>query len=240
VPPKRRPAVKRRNRGLWIALALGGVLAAALVVASVAFRDTGGQAESATTASVADLAGIRQRGTVLGDPSAPATLIEYADLSCPFCARYSTAVFPSLVDRYVKSGKLKFEFRGLAFIRPVDNSERALRYALAAGKQDKLWDFVERVYATQGEEGTEWFTPESGRSLARVIPGLDADELTADAGTSDVSAEIARAATQAERASVSGTPTFFLQQGSEPAHPVVVSELTPAAFIAAIDDALAE
>jgi protein-disulfide isomerase len=239
VPPTRRPAVKRRNRGLWIALALGGVLAAALVVASAAFRDTGGQAESATTASVVDLGGIRQRGTMLGSPEASATLIEYADLSCPFCARYSTTVFPTLVDRYVRSGRLKFEFRGLAFLQPVGNSERALRYTLAAGAQNRLWDYVERVYASQGGEGTEWFTDDFARTVAQQIPGLDPQMLARDAEGSVVDGQIARSAEQARRAHVSGTPTFFLQKGSEPAYPIVVSELTPEAFTAAIEDALA-
>jgi protein-disulfide isomerase len=239
VPPTRRPAGKRRNRGLWIALGLGGVLAAALVVASAAFRDTSGQAGSATTASVPDLDGIRQRGTVLGDPSAPATLIEYADLSCPFCAHYSTAVFPTLVDRYVRSGRLKFEFRGLAFLQPVDNSDRALRYALAAGAQHRLWNYVERVYATQGEEGTEWFTDAFARTIAEQIPGLDARMLARDAEGSVVAGQVARSSEQAGQAHVSGTPTFFLQKDSEPASPIVVSELTPEAFTAALEDALA-
>jgi protein-disulfide isomerase len=215
------------------------VLAATLVVASVAFRDTGGQAASATTASLGNLDGISQRRSVLGNPAAPATLIEYADLSCPFCARYTTSVFPTLVDRYVRSGRLKFEFRGLAFLQPVDNSERALRYALAAGAQNKLWDYVERVYANQGEEGTEWFTAAFARTVTEQIPGLDAGKLARDAEGSLVARQIARSATEARRAHVAGTPTFFLQKGSEPAYPIVVSELTPDAFTAALEDALA-
>ena len=240
MPPKRRQPVRSRNRSLWIALALGAALAAALVIASVALRGgSDGEVQPASTVAGIDLAGVPQQGNVLGNPAAPATLTEYADLSCPFCARYSTTVLPALVDRYVRSGRVKFEFRGLAFIRPVDNSERALRYVLAAGKQDKLWDYLERVYANQGAEGTEWFTDDFARSIATQVPGLDPDRLATDAESPAVAREIVQFDQQASAAHVTGTPTFFLRRGSEPALPIVVSELSPDAFTTAIDETLA-
>jgi protein-disulfide isomerase len=215
------------------------VLAAGLVTASVVQQVGGSNGEEpSVTAPVSDLGGIPQEGTVLGDPKATVTMIEYADLACPFCAQYSTDVFPALVDRYVRPGTLKMEFRGLAFLQPVENSERALRYSLAAGEQSRLWDYVERVYANQGEEGTEWFTESFGRAVAEQIPGLDVDRLVREAGSDNVMSEMAESADQGQASNVSGTPTFFLKIGSNPPDPIVVQELTPEAFSEAIDDAL--
>src|ERR1700754_2022532 len=51
--------------------------------------------------------GIPQDGIHLGDPKAPATLIEIADLQCPFCAQYSTTAMPTVVKDYVRPGKVR-------------------------------------------------------------------------------------------------------------------------------------
>ena len=68
-------------------------------------------------------------GTAIGSPDAPVTLVEFADLQCPFCAQWATDAFPDLVEEYVRPGRLRIEFRGLAFIGP--DSEKALRAALS-------------------------------------------------------------------------------------------------------------
>ena len=73
------------------------------------------------------LDGIPQDGIALGEPDAPVTLVEYADLQCPFCAEWALQTFPELVADYVRDGRLRIEFRGLTFIGP--ESEDALRAA---------------------------------------------------------------------------------------------------------------
>jgi protein-disulfide isomerase len=70
-----------------------------------------GQKESAEM-----LAGIPQSGIHLGSPSAPVRLVEFADLQCPFCREYTLQTLPQLVQDYVRSGKVRMEFRDLAFL----------------------------------------------------------------------------------------------------------------------------
>ena len=55
-------------------------------------------------------AGIEQQGAALGSPNAPVTLVEYADLQCPFCAQWARDTLPTLVEDYVKGGKLRIVF----------------------------------------------------------------------------------------------------------------------------------
>ena len=64
---------------------------------------------------------------------------------------------PVLVSDYVRTGKLRIVFHGLAFIGP--DSDTALRTALAAGREDRLWDVVAGFYARQGAENG-WITDE--------------------------------------------------------------------------------
>ena len=78
-------------------------------------------------------AGIEQHGAALGSPKAPVTLVEYADLQCPYCAQWARDALPTLVEDYVKTGKLRIVFSGMAFIGA--DSDKALRTAIAAGEQ---------------------------------------------------------------------------------------------------------
>jgi protein-disulfide isomerase len=55
-------------------------------------------------------AGIEQQGVALGSPRAPVTLVEYADLQCPYCAQWSRETLPVLVGQYVEAGKLRIVF----------------------------------------------------------------------------------------------------------------------------------
>jgi uncharacterized membrane protein len=119
-------ADKRRRAALLLAAAV--VLSAALIGASrISSGETGTRAAAVSGSS---LAGIPQAGAALGNPNAPVTFVEYADLQCPYCAEWARRTLPVLVDDYVRTGKLRIVFRGLAFIGP--DSERALRAAIAA------------------------------------------------------------------------------------------------------------
>jgi protein-disulfide isomerase len=223
MPPKPRPARTQpgRNRYLLLALAGAAVLAAALIGGSLLSRSGGDEATAppppvtsdAEPTPVDTLAGIPQRFTILGKPAARVTLIEYADLSCPICRQYTEQILPTLVEEYVRTGKVKLEFRGLAFIQPVGNSERALRHALAAGLQNRLWQFVELTYANQGEEGTNWFTERFAREIGQQVLGLDVQQMLRETNDPRVSEEMAQSAAQAQAAQVPGTPWFWLQVG---------------------------
>ena len=53
------------------------------------------------------LKGIPQHQFALGKPTAPVTLTEYIDLQCPICGQFETTEFGPLVDKYVRTGKLR-------------------------------------------------------------------------------------------------------------------------------------
>ena len=52
--------------------------------------------------------------------------------------------------------------------------------ALAAGKQNKLWNYVELFYRNQGQEGSGYVTSDFLNSLAKSVPGLDFATWTKD------------------------------------------------------------
>ena len=50
-------------------------------------------------------------GYVLGNPDAPIKLVEYGSLTCPACAAFSAEASEPLLNDYVNSGRVSFEFR---------------------------------------------------------------------------------------------------------------------------------
>jgi protein-disulfide isomerase len=219
---------------LAFAVAIG--LAVALVVLALVSRSSDDDTAPTPTALV-DFAGIPQDGVILGSADAGVTLIEYADLQCPACRAYSEAYLPEVVERYVRPGRVKTEFRGVAFIGP--DSETALRYVLAAGLQDRLWQLQDALYRNQGGENSGWVTEELVRELAAEIPELDVEQLLADARSDQVTAMMTEAASQADAAEISGTPTLAIQVGGEEPY-LLEAGISLSELSLALDEALAD
>jgi len=50
-------------------------------------------------------------GFVMGNPNAKVKLIEYGSLTCPHCREFDEKGVPILINNYVKSGQVSWEFR---------------------------------------------------------------------------------------------------------------------------------
>jgi protein-disulfide isomerase len=149
VPGKAAATFPCRRRGA-VLLASVMIGASQLGARSGGARATGATPPLASNGPDAALfAGIAQHGAALGSPRAAVTLVEYVDLQCPYCAEWTRQTLPVVVLNYVRSGKLRIVFRGLAFIGP--ESQLALETAVAAA-DDKLWNVVHALYRVQGAE----------------------------------------------------------------------------------------
>jgi protein-disulfide isomerase len=230
------PRSTNRPSGRTVVLAFAVAIGAAVALVAVALllrNDSSTPPPSATP--VVDLTGIPQHGAVLGSPNARVTLIEYADPQCPGCRAYTEDFFPTVVDAYVRPGKLDTEFRGFPFIG--SDSVTGYRFFLAAAEQNKLWNLQEAMYRNQGSENSGWITDDLIRELASQIPGLDVERLFADAESADVVQEADGAGAKAQAAGIQGTPTLLVKVGDQ--DPYMIQVATVEQLRAALDDALA-
>jgi len=197
-----------------LVLVLIGVVAAGLAAALIAVSVTGGDDEPTAVgihgaeATQTLLQGIPQQGNVLGRVNAPLTIVEYADVQCPACQAWALDTFPAIVEEYVRPGKAKIVFNGVAFLGP--DSVTALQTAFAAGEQDKLWNVSELLFHNQGEENAGWVTEDLLRTIGDSVPGLDTDTMLGDRDSGEVVAALAAAQGAAQVAGVAlgPTPTF--------------------------------
>ena len=178
-------------------------------------------------ATAALFKGIPQTLNVLGNPKAPVTMIEFADLQCPFCREYTLNALPTILKQYVRTGKVKLVFSGMAFLGP--DSDKALRAVYAAGLQNRLWNMLDLLYRNQGPENSGWVSDDLLRA-AGTAAGLDVGRMMADRGSPQVANAMTATSQQAASAHVNSTPTFFAGPTGGTLNHVNVSSLTPAPF----------
>lgn len=231
-----------RTRITILVAGVAVVVATVLVLVTALGGDEKKQAAPTKAPAAAEvnsmLRGIPQSRNVLGQSDAPVTLVEYADLQCPYCAEWGAVAVPDLVRDYVRPGKVKLEFRGMAFIG--SDSEKALRAVVAAGEQNKLWNVLELLYANQGTENAGWVSDGLLESVGASVPGLDAERMLADMSSAKVDGGILAAAKQANAAGISSTPSFQVGRSGGALEVVEVQSLDAAGLAPALDELLRE
>ena len=231
---------RRRKRLKKLGWALAPIALIALIVILVSNIDdekTGGEQQGPPVGGTAidkRFQGIEQDGLTLGNPKAPLTLVEFADLQCPFCKQSSDNVLPVLVDKYVRPGKLRIEFRNFAILGP--DSEKAARALEAAAQQGRAWQFLDLWYLNQGEENTGYVTDEFIRKLARGARVPDAEAVVKRSNDKSTPDTLRAARTEANRFGVDGTPSFLLgKTGQTPTILQIQDPSDPNLFTQAID-----
>ena len=225
-------AARPSRNTLLVVIGAAVAIAAVVIAAALVLRDDG--TAPTTPTAVVDLEGIPQDGMFLGSKEAGVTVIEYADIQCPACRTYAEDLFPLVVDEYVRPGKVLAEFRGFPFLG--EDSLRGQRFVLAAAEQDKAWQLVDALYRNQGAENSGWLTDDLVRELASEIPGLDVDQLFADAETDEVAQAAEQSAVDAQEAGITGTPSVLIQVGDDDPYLIVLQ--SPAHLRDTLDAAL--
>jgi len=149
-------------------------------------------------------------GYLLGSPSAPVQVIEFADFECPSCAQFATVTAPDIKTRLVNTGQISYRFYDFP-LPQHRNSIPASNAAACANDQGKFWEMHDAIFAGQ----FDWNTQATGNpkrffeGYARQV-GLDvaAWESCYDSGKHLARIEANRR--EGERRMVNSTPTFII------------------------------
>jgi protein-disulfide isomerase len=208
-------AAEDRRRKLFAGIGAAALAAVVVVVALILVSQSGddGGGDGGNLDSVdrvdTELAGLPQKGKVLGEPKAEVTIREFGDLQCPACKQFSENVTPDLVAGPVSAGDANMEFNNFVIIGP--DSDVAARAALAASEQDRYWQFIELFYANQGLEGSGYVTDEFLTDVARGagVPDIEAwDESRADPKWDE---DLADTQAEAQGFGLTGTPSIVVE-----------------------------
>ncbi len=153
----------------------------------------------------------------MGNPNAPVHIIEYGDFQCPYCLKFWAEAEPQLIDRYVNTGKVFFEYRAVAFIGP--ESADAAKGAYCAGDQNKFWEFHDTLFSNWTGENAGDFTQDKLIKYANTL-ALNMDEFKSCLSEDKHKVTVDQDAAKAEADGVHATPTLFINgvkvEGAQP------------------------
>jgi protein-disulfide isomerase len=147
----------------------------------------------------------------MGSPTAKVTMIEYASVACPHCARFNNEVFPTFKAQFIDTGKVHYVFREMLVGGDQEMSMAAAGFLLArcAGK-DKYFSVVDTVFHDQEQ------IYKSGDVRDGLLKIAESAGMTEPQFTSCISDDKSiralndRVETYAKRDHINGTPTFII------------------------------
>lgn len=232
-------ASTRRSLTIIAAAAIVLALITGVVLSTRDDDSAGAEASSPTAGDTDPRQGEEQLGltrrdaddvTAIGDVDAPLVLIEYSDYRCPFCGVFARDTMPALMEEYIETGKLRFEWRDY----PVfgEESIAGAMAARAAGEKGLYWEYHDAMYADAPERGHLEINREKIMAWAEQVDVPDLEKFEADLEDPDLRALVEQDAVEAQSLGASGTPTFVL--GKKP----LVGALPLDTFRQEIDDQL--
>jgi len=144
---------------------------------------------------------------VLGNVNAPLTMIEFGDYQCTYCKKFFSETEGSIIENYVKTGKVKIMFKD--FIVVGGDSANAANAAHCANDQKMFWSYHSILYNNWDGEGTGWASFERLHKFANKL-GLDMNEFSECMSESKWEELINSSQKDGRIIGVTATPTFFI------------------------------
>lgn len=155
---------------------------------------------------VSDTSGFR--GYLLGSDSAPLEVTEYADYECPACQQWAVVQFPTIQERLIRTGKVRWRYRDF----PLDMHRHA-RLAAHAGAcaddQGKYWEMNERIYSWEPRWPDHGNAGSIFRTYGKVL-GLDLARYDECMASARYAGRIEAGRIEGTAAGVGSTPTFLI------------------------------
>jgi protein-disulfide isomerase len=226
------PETNKASNRNWIALAIGGgcaLIACIAVVAAVVLAvygpTLGKTFSSISTNPISNPTSVPQiqlpnvvipparnppqaNGNKMGNPNAPVKIIEYGDFQCSFCRQYWMLTEPQIIQNYVATGKVYYEYRSVGgYIGP--ESADAANAAYCAADQNKFWEYHDMLFANYTGENAGNFTPDKLRQYAAAV-NLNLDQFNTCINAGSHNDQVSQDFNDVSATGFPGAPFFIL------------------------------
>ena len=140
---------------------------------------------------------------VLGKADAEVAIVEFSDFQCPFCRRHHANTVPTLVDKYVQTGEVKYVFVDFPLSFHADAEPAALA-AACADEQGSFWPMHDQLFASQATLG-----PAVYRKLAADLK-LDTATFERCLSAPATRVRVAKHVALGQALGIAGTPAFLI------------------------------
>jgi protein-disulfide isomerase len=196
---------KNLNR-FYLLLGLGAALGVA-ALAYLVLRPKPVSIPANVTVLAGDTTGFR--GYVIGSESAPVEITEYADFECPACSEFALVQWPSVRDRLVETGRLRWRYRDWPIDQLHPNARVAAHAAACANDQGKYWEMHDALFGGQAQWTRRKNAPSIMRGYARDL-ALNLDEYDQCMQSAMYAGRIQASYDEGSKLGVGSTPTFLI------------------------------
>lgn len=197
--------------GTPLAILIGSVVIAAGIFFSLSGDQpqsnqpdvAGRQTPQGPTTQNIDTAGL----PMLGQASAPVTMVEFGDFQCPFCGRFARDTLPSIKKDYIDTGQVKFFYNDFSFLGA--ESFQAAEAAKCADDQGQFWAYHDYLYSNQQGENQGAFSDDNLKKFAAAL-GLDQSRFDSCLTAKKYEQAVRDETDRGRQYGVNSTPTSFV------------------------------
>ena len=162
--------------------------------------------------SILNKENLMQGTTILGNPDAKITIVEFGDYQCTFCYKFHDETMKKIDQAYIKTENVNFVYRDFPLNGP--QSILASEASYCAQKQNKFWEYHNALYDNWGGENTGWITKNVLIGFANDIK-LDLDSFSQCLENSEFKQKVLDNEQFAREIGIDATPSFLIFNDSE-------------------------
>lgn len=144
---------------------------------------------------------------ILGNPSAPITILEWGDYQCTFCYRFHQSSLNIILEEYIDSGKINLVFKDFPLNGP--DSILGAEATYCAGDQGKYWAFHNELYSNWAGERTGWINYDSLNQFAKSV-NLELDKFKFCLDVHKYKHKVLELEKFGKEIGIDATPTFLI------------------------------
>ena len=112
--------------------------------------------QTSNNSSVLNKENLLRGTTMMGNPDAMITIVEFGDYQCTFCYKFHDETMKKINDKYIETENVNFVYRDF----PLNGKQSILasEASYCAQKQNKFWEYHDVLYNNWGGENTGWIT----------------------------------------------------------------------------------
>ena len=168
--------------------------------------------EPSNDLSVLNKENLLNGSTILGNPDAKITVVEFGDYQCTFCYKFHNDVMKKINEKYIKLGDVNFVYKDF----PLNGKPSILasEASYCAQQQDKFWAYHNMLYDNWGGENTGWITQNTLTDFAKKS-GLNLEKFNSCIKNSEFRQKVLNNEQFAKEININATPSFLIFNDNE-------------------------
>ena len=168
--------------------------------------------ESSINSTILNKENLLFGSTILGNPDAKITVVEFGVYQCTFCYKFHNDVMKKINDKYIESGDVNFVYKD--FPLNGKSSILASEASYCAQQQDRFWAYHDILYDNWGGENTGWITQEILIDFAKES-GLNLEKFSSCMKNSEFRQKVLNYEQFAKEININATPSFLIFNDNE-------------------------